>query len=179
MIYGRFGPGCTIRVLATVPVNPGHSNAQLLNDALTLAQKWDDKSRESVRILNRSVIMAEHRTLQIDVEEWESADLDEDVGTVMEFEDGLEGWDIDAPSYRTVHISLTGYAGPLTWVDSMLRKEVVYLLESIATAMAHRQDGLMFTLEARLDGPNPFLTFYLRDVPMRKVKDFTLDLEKT
>ena len=177
--YRVFGPRCDVRVSATMQVNPYHSNKQLMDTALDLARKWNGEAHERVRIPRRSVILAGHRTLTVEVEGREPDEGSfhgptEGIGYV------LESVEADTlPESRIVRVNLTGYAGTLTRMESILQKEVSYLLESLTSQMSYDHDGLMFTLEARLEGTNPFLGFYLRDVPMARSNEFTLDINES
>ena len=164
--YTFFGPKCDIQVMGMMYSPPLRDDADMLQQVLAVAKTWDPKSRQTIALSNRSVIQAGSRTLTVDV-----ADLYSDVwGAGDEGEMPNE----EGCGQRQVNIDLRGYVGPLGQMESELRA-IVALLEAL---VAHGGSQPTFSLIAHISGINPFLLFYLRDVPTESIKDFRLQLAK-
>ncbi len=78
------------------------------------------------------------------------------------------------PLDRYIAIDLRGYEGKLTRTDSLLHREVQALLDAFSNDMKKSGTQTNFTLRVSIQGNNPFLAFYLRDVPVNRVDNFEL-----
>ena len=111
---------------------------------------------------NRIVIKAgRSRTIVIDVQDDVLGEPDCDDG------DGEQ---------QLVEFSLRGYDAGVTHTQEMLDEEIEPFIDALVDAV---QDGIKsqnFSVAIGMNSPNPFLNFYLKDVPTASVKDFRLDL---
>ena len=171
--YRFFGPRCHIQVLGIIQLDPSYDDAKLLKGILSVAKAWDPDAKETLHISNRSVIQAGARTLTVDSV---NDDIDDDYGEGWNGEDLEEGG--SESSFRQAHIDLRGYEGTLTRMEALLRGEVVSLLDRLDRELSRQQTRPNFSLMAHIKGANPFLLFYLRDVPSADVSEFRLQLTK-
>lgn len=169
LYYMVFGHKCDVQILGTVSVHSSWDDATVLNAALRVAQRWRSDAKETLRSSNRSVIQASGRTITVSV----VGDQDEDdEGTETLEEDALD----PNRTERQIIIDLRGYEDKLTRTDAALHSEVHALLESFATEMCRAETKPNFTLRAHIRGTNPFLAFYLRDVPIAHIDNFQLEI---
>ena len=162
--YRLRGPRCDLRVRASTSVESCLDDKDLLDVILRVIRNWDNRAREQARLHNRSVVLAGHRTIVANVE---------DMG-VCENDPGD-----DAQTHRWgISIDVTGYVGRLTQVDGEVETEIRSLMESLSSPTLRYHDGWVYTLDAQLDGDNPFLWFYLRNVPQGRGSAFTLDIRE-
>ena len=63
-------------------------------------------------------------------------------------------------------------------MDSYLQSEIKSLLEELERQMGKRGTSPNLALRARIVGTNPFLIFYLRDVPPGRVDEFRLSVSE-
>lgn len=164
LYYLVFGPRCDVQILGTVPVDPVWDDATALNEALRVAQIWRADAKETLRSSNRSVIQASGRTLTVSV-----------VGEASQAD--IRGASGGAGcSERIIAIDLRGYQDKLTRTDSALHNEIQALLDGIVTDLRSIGQQATFTLRARIQGTNPFLALYLRDVPTTRFGNFQLQI---
>ena len=174
--YYRYrGPNCNVRILGEIPVDPNKGDEELLNTAVGAIMCLKPTPEQIVRLSNRRVVSHANRMLTFDAvnldvhQDWEDEgdeESDEYVGDVSEWQD----------RGRRVAFNLAGYDGKLTEVDSLLRTDVAYLLECLNDAVK-RQDALpIYSLRVTIEGGNPFLVFYLKDIPTKDTEQFNLRL---
>ena len=171
--YRIFGPRCVISLSGVVPTCPDVESA-LLDKALGIAGRWRPGARSLLRNANRVVIEADYKTLTVDV-------LPDDVDESEEFDefeddDGLDAPGIEPQQYSRIHFQLRGYAGPLTRMDSLVSSEIASLMSQLLRGMGSSSGTPNFALRAEVAGVNPFMTFYLRDVPADRIKEFRLNI---
>ena len=151
-----------------VPLTAGEKG--VLDCALRAAKKVFGTASVETRLTNRLIIKAGTWTARIDVpqpllpegEDEGDADADED-------ED-------DHEATREVSFQLWGYNGKETRIAAKLDQQVAPFIRDLAENMKALPDTRSFWLRIRMAGKNPFLGFYLRDVPGSKVGQFHLDL---
>ena len=164
--YLVFGPRCDVQVLGTVFVEPTLCSEDVLNQVLSVAKEWRPDAKETLRVTNRSVIQAGPRTLTVTIPT-PSPMMVEESEVVQE----------DAPlPEQEVNLDLRGYDTKLTQMDSLLHREVQALLERFTAIVCKPGRQANFSLRLRVNGTNPFLAFYLREVPTGHVDQFQLRL---
>lgn len=168
LYYLVFGPKCDVQILGTVSVNSSWDDGTVLNTALRIAQRWRNDAKETLRGSNRIVIQASGRTITVSI-----------VGDRDAGDESAEMFEEEARDYHTerqIIIDLRGYEDKLTRTDAALHSEVHALLESFSTDMCRAGTKPNFTLRAHIQGTNPFLAFYLRDVPIARIDNFQLEI---
>ena len=161
--YYRFaGPRCTMQVLGNIPTCPDEES-DLLQRVAAIAERWNSAAHPIMSVANSIVFEAGPRTLTVDVL---TEHADEDA------EDGEEYPD----SERQIRLALHGYEGTLSRMDSLVSGEVAGLLERFVTDMCRPGATPNFTLKIQIQGTNPFMAFYLRDVPAGAINNFHLSL---
>ena len=170
--YSVLGPRCDVQVLGRIIADPTLNPREILGKAHSIARNWRSDSEEVVRISNRSVIRAGPRTLTVDVRTSdESTDDDSELDEKLVV-DGEE----QIPCHHEVTFNLGGYDSKLTRMDSLLHREILSLLEQFANGLIVKGTEPNFTVRVHIHGDNPFLAFYLRDVPLSRVSEFELQL---
>ena len=166
-LYYKFcGPRCHMEVMGTVEVDACSfpSSVSVLQTVLLTSRKWNPAAKETAHLKNRTVIQAGARTLTVDSSVFDLATAEDDVD-----EAAVDG--------RRITFTLRGYEGTLGRLDEYLQGEVVSLLEALT--MLGKGLPSTFSLQATIAGINPFLLFYLRDVPSSEdIKSFRLQLTK-
>ena len=177
--YRYFGPNCVVRILGEIPVNADQSDKELLDKAVRAMKLGEEEPELVAEVGNRRVVLVAKRHLTIDAltvdmrdEEMEVVDWEGEEEGIGSIGDSFEGMDLD----RRLVFNLLGYEGKLTKVDSLLRAEVPVLLERLNDNVKVQGALCMFSLRATIEGENPFLVFYLKDVPTRGREEFTLKL---
>ena len=166
LYYLAFGPRCDVQVLGTVPVDCSWDDATALGAALSVAQNWRKDAKQTLRISNRSVIQAGPRTLSVNI-----------VGDWAEYDANAEATGFPSND-RHISIDLRGYESRLTRMDSLLQREVQALLDALSKDEIKRVGKRPnFTLRVHIEGTNPFLAFYLRDVPIPRIDNFQLQID--
>ena len=167
LYYRFFGPSCSVRIIGRFQVNPSLSDAELLNEVYSLTKKWNSGAWVALSNNNRSVIRIGAQTLTTTV-------------ATMPLRDDYDGDAFDheeeARVEKSVSLDLGGYEGAIASLDEALRKRALPLLSRFNSEMKQQGTFANLTLEAHINGTNPFLTFYLRDVPSSRVEGFYLKL---
>ena len=93
-------------------------------------------------------------------------------------EDGecLLGWGEDDDAGRVVEFFLWGYGGKAKQVKAALDKEICPFITRLTAELQAGHEGQNFWVRITTQGENPFLRFYLRDVPSAEVSSFQLHL---
>ena len=159
--YYRFaGPRCSLQVLANIPTSPDEE-PDLLQMVLTTAVRWNPAARLIMSVANSTVIEAGPRTLTADV--------------LTEYGDEEEDGECPEPD-RRIRLALHGYEDTLSRMDSVVSEEISGLLEQLVTGLCRPGATPNFTLKVQIQGTNPFMAFYLRDVPAGAINTFQLNL---
>ena len=166
--YRLFGPTYQVRAGGTFRPGLSESESELLKVGLLTAQKVYRTARVESTLANRIVIGGAHsRTIRLDLSQ--------------EFEDGEEDGLIDMPANadarhrRLVAVELWGYEANSTQVANLVEREIVPFFDNLGEAMRAEAEGRNFWLRITLPSRNPFLQFYLRDVPDADVSKFQLE----
>ena len=167
--YRFFGPTCTVRIIGRFQVDASLSDAELLSEVYSLAKNWNSRARVELCINNRSIIRAGAQTLTTTVVTMTSP---------MDYGREGSGLDEDAEVEKSVSFDLGGYEGAIASLDDALRKRALPLLLRFNSDIKKQGTLANLSLEAHIDGTNPFLTFYLLDVPSSRVEGFHLKLTK-
>ncbi len=149
-----------MQVLGEIPARPDQEST-LLQQALSIAKKWNPGAHPIMSVANRTIIEAGPRTLTVDV--------------VTQYPDEEAEEECQEPE-RRIRLVLHGYEGALSRIDSLVDGEVAGLLEQFASKMGRRDTSPSFTLKVQIQGTNPFMAFYLRDVPVGTINNFSLSL---
>lgn len=161
-IYRFRGPQCEIKVSGVIYAE-SRDRKELLNHVLKAVKIWSDNARETISIDNRSVIQAGPLTLGITV-------FDDDLDADADADGAISPLDLQ------LRIELTGYRGPLTRMDSLLRSEVQTLFDALETKFLKLGRSSTFSLQAYMSKSNPFLVFYLQNVPLADRNAFKLQV---
>ena len=166
--YRFFGPNCSVRIVGQFQVDADLSDNALLGRVLTLAKEINSRSHEDITINNRSVIRVGAQVLTTTVATT-SQEEDNDG-------DGL-GSEEEAQVEKSMSFDLGGYEGAIASLDEALRKRALPLLLRLNSEIKKQGTLANLSLQAQINGNNPFLTFYLRDVPSSRVQGFYLKIE--
>jgi hypothetical protein len=166
--YRFFGPNCAVRIVGQFQVDANLSDKALLGKVLTLAQEINSRAHEDIGINNRSVIRVGAQVLTTTVA---TISQEEDYNG-----DGF-GPEREAQVEKSIAFDLGGYEGAIARLDDALRKRALPLLLRLNSEIKKQGTLANLSLEARVNGNNPFLTFYLRDVPSSRVQGFHLKIE--
>ena len=176
LYYRYFGPNCNVRIVGDVPVNADQNDEDLLNEAVRLVMLLDPRAEQLAILSNRRSVKYYGRTLILDAVEVDAGEGETDIldweGGDDDVDDAFEEEVVD----RRVLFNLSGYAGKLTKVESLLGNEVALLLERLNGEMKRQGAQPMYSLRATVKGGNPFLVFYLKDVPSKDTELFNLSL---
>ena len=166
--YRFFGPSCTVRIVGRFQVDASLSDDVLLDEVYSLAKQLNSGARVDLNNNNRSVIRVGAQVLTTTVT----------TAYVQEYcdWDGL-GLDEEAEVEKSVSFDLGGYEGAIASLDDALRKRALPLLSRLNSEIKKQGTLANLSLVAQINGANPFLTFYLRDVPSSRVEGFHLKLE--
>ena len=165
--YRFFGPICTVRIIGRFQVDANSGDDALLNDVYMLTKKWNPGARVDLSINSRCVIRAGAQTLTATVATMPALSTYDPDESGSEEEAGVE---------KSVTFDLGGYEGAIASLDDALRKRALPLLLRFNSEIKKQGTLANLSLEAQINGTNPFLTFYLRDVPSSRVKGFHLKL---
>ena len=165
--YRFFGPRCTVRIRGRFQVDANRNDDALLDQVYVLMRNWNPGATVDLSIDNSSVIRAGAQTLTTRVatiplegsDDWDEPDGEEDAG--------IE---------KSVSFDLGGYEGAIASLDDALYKRALPLLSRFNSDIKKQGTVANLSLEARINGINPFLTIYLRDVPSSRVEEFHLKL---
>ena len=159
--YKVAGPSVEVQVTGTVPLNPESRIDDELDHVKIVARSWRDNARVYAELDNRIIIAAGARTL---------------AATLMRRE-GEEGCDSDeVEDSLDLHFELRGYQARVTTVDDLLLTDVAPLLQKLTDRdLANRRTPTL-SLNLDMDGRNPFLGFYLRDVATERIQAFQIRL---
>ena len=165
--YRFFGPRCTVRITGRFEVNANRSDDALLNEVYLLTKNWNPRAKVDINVNNRSVIRAGAQTLTTTVvtNSLEESDDRDD----LEDEDG-------AGVEKSVSFDLGGYEGAIASLDDALYRRALPLLLRLNSDIKKQGTDANLSLQAHIDGTNPFLTLYLRDIPSSRVEAFHLKL---
>ena len=166
--YRLRGPTYQVRAGGTFRTAIFESNSTLLMTGLQTAQKVYGAARAESTLTNRIVIGgANSRTIRLDV----SQEFDDD----DEYDPDDMLADEDAKVCRLVEVELWGYEANSTRVAKLVENEIVPFFDNLADSMQAEAKGRNFWLKITLPNRNPFLQFYLRDVPDANVSEFQLE----
>ena len=166
--YRLFGPTYQVRAGGTFLTALSASDSALLKVGLLTAQKVYKTARAESFLSNRVVIGgANSRTIRLDVSQ-ELDDKDEN-----RLDDVL--MDEDTRVCRLVEVELWGYEANSTRVARLVETEIVPFFDNLGDAMRAETEGRNFWLRITLPSRNPFLQFYLKDVPDAEVSTFQLE----
>ena len=149
-------------------MDPTVSDDALLNEVYSLAKQLNSGARVDLNINNRSVIRVGAQILTTtvlttyaqDYQDWDGLGLEEKV-----------------EAEKSINFDLGGYEGAIASLDDALRKRALPLLSRLNSEIKKQGTLANLSLVAQINGANPFLTFYLRDVPSSRVEGFHLKLE--
>ena len=159
--YYRFaGPRCTMQVLGNIPTRPDEES-DLLQSVHAIARRWNPAAHPIMSLANRTVIEAGPRTLTVDV--------------LTEYSEEDDDEECPVPD-RRIELAVHGYEGTLSQMDSLVSGQVAGLLEQLVTDMSRPGAVPNFTLKVQIQGTNPFMAFYLRDVPVSAISNFQLSV---
>ena len=178
--YRFFGPICQIRIIGNIPVNPKRGDKELLSRVLQIVKTWNPDADRVADMRNRNVITAGARTLTVDTR-GDVVDEDQYNGAGYEYEARIEveSWeDYEYPTDREVVFNLGGYEGKLTRMDLLLEHEISHLLGRFNGDIKREDAQSMYSLRATIQSSNPFLVFYLRDVPASNIQEFGLSFKE-
>ena len=166
--YRLFGPTYQVRAGGTFRTAIFENDSTLLMTGLQTAQKVYGTARAESTLTNRIVIGgANSRTIRLDV----SQEFDDDDG--YDLDDVLA--DEDAKVRRLIKVELWGYEANSTRVAKLVENEIVPFFDNLSDTMQAETKGRNFWLNITLPSRNPFLQFYLRDVPDANVSQFQLE----
>lgn len=182
--YYRFwGPECRVRILGEIPVAEDKKDAEVLDEAVCAVGSVRGLLDKGPRLMNRTVVDDGKVRLTFDVHtvdpfdsdrDWEREEWgDEDVYDVY-LEGEVEGEEV--VEERRLFFNLVGFGGKPTKVDSWLGSEVGVLLERLNDRLKKPGAVPMYSLRADIGGKNPFLVFYLKDLPTRQADSFALKM---
>ena len=164
--YRLRGPNYEVQARGTVWVQSSWSNEKLLDAAFSVAKNWRTDSKVELRISERIVIQSGPRTLSVDVpQQFDCNDSEEEVANKEQSQQD-----------KVVHFHLRGYDSKFSRIDFLLNSEIGPLLEQLSGQMRPQGNSENYSLEVRMGNVNPFLQFYLRDVPGVQVDLFQLRL---
>lgn len=163
--YRLFGPTYQVRAGGTFRAGLTGSESTLLTVGLRTAEKVYRTARTESSLTNRIVISAHSRTIRLDLpQELEDGD-----------EDGLDDIGESLGFNKLVEVTLWGYEANSTRIADLVENEIVPFFDNLREAMEAEAEGRNFWLKITLPGRNPFLQFYLRDVPDADVSKFQLE----
>ena len=166
-LYHRVGgPTYEVQAGGTIWTTTPESEGELLRLGLSTAKKVYTNAKVETALTNRVIIKADRsRTIRIDLPQ----DFDDD-DEHMDSDEGTGGHD------REVMFQLWGYSGKATGIETMLEREIAPFFDQMIAVMQEGHTPGNFWLRIHMEGKNPFLQFYLRDVPDAEVGKFQLDL---
>lgn len=166
--YRFFGPNCAVRIVGQFQVDANLSDQALLEKVLTLTREINSRAHEDIGINNRSVIRVGAQVLTTTV------------ATICQEEDydgNGSGPEEEVKVEKSISFDLGGYEGAIASLDNALHKRALPLLLRLNSEIKKQGTLANLSLEARINGINPFLTIYLRDVPSSSVQGFHLKIE--
>lgn len=170
--HKHYGPECTVTIRGSFHTDSPDPK-DLLDRFFSVVRHWDDTAHRSQKA-NYSTVLTRARSLTAQVIQPDEESIQPDT---RDEEDVIEPDPKDEAPNARLAFTLTGYDGRITRVDSLLEREVLYLLPRLQGALTLRcAPAPLFSLDARItSGANPFLTFWLRDVPLDDVDAFTVE----
>ena len=167
--YRWRGPTFEVQAGGTLQAIAVADESALLDRGLATARKVYTTAKADVRLANRAVIKAgRSRTIRLDVpQDW----VEEEDGA-----DGTDGYESESKGHRIISFHTWGYDGKVSRIEEVLENEIAPFFDELITAVDAAKDGRNFWLTITMRGTNPFLAFYLQDVPRAEVHNFQLDL---
>ena len=167
LYYRINGPTYEIQAGGTIRSRLSDSEQKLLTLGLLTAKKVYATASVEAILSNRVMIKADRsRTIRLDLPlEFDDSDDDEQANAPVDDDHG-----------RTVEFQLWGYDGKAARIEALLEKEIGPFINHLITEMQAKNDSRNLWLRISRQGKNPFLQFYLRDVPNAQVNNFQLDL---
>ena len=167
-----FGPYYMIRAGASFRTSLAGNDPELLQIGLQTAKDVFKPAHRESAPSNRILIAAgKSRTIRLDIlwewEEDEADELDKEDDEAHEIEGG-----------RILSMEIWGYEGNLTRLSKLVENEIVPFMDKLGTALKAEGVGRNYWLSATSDKRNPFLDFYLRDVPDAQVSKFQLEFTR-
>ena len=167
--YRFLGPTYQIQAGATFQTTFPGNDKDLLVVGLKTARKVYDKTEVDSFLSNRLIISGStSRTIRLDVFQAEEDEFEE-AGLF----DAFDAEEVEQT--RTVEASLRGYQAKSSQIVEMVEGEIVPFFDHLSTAMNANIEGRNFWLRITLPSRNPFLQFYLKDVPDADVSKFQLE----
>ena len=159
------GPTYEVQAGGVIRSTSLEDEKELLDLGLSTAKKVYASAKVETRLTNRLVIKAgQSRTIRVDLPQGFDQD-DEHMGS-----------DEEQCNDREIAFQMWGYDGKATRIEYLLAKEIAPFFDNVIAAMKAKNDSRNFWLTISMEGKNPFLKYYLRDVPNAEVDKFQLDL---
>ena len=135
----------------------------LLKRGLTVAKNTFKAAKAESTFSNRMLILAgRSRSIRLDLNEETQDDSQEN-------EDHAEG-------QRRVDFLIRGYRSKVAQIANEIDKEIAPFIENLTREIQEGSSSPNFWLNIHLPGSNPFLKFYLRDIPNAEVGKFQIEL---
>ena len=169
--YRLLGPTYQVRAGGTFRATMSENDSALLKVGLDTARKVFVTAKAESTLANRMLILgANSRTIKFDLpQEFDETDAD-GLGDALA--------DEDTRVSRLVEVELWGYEANSTRVADLVEREIVPFFDNLGDNMRAETKGRNFWLQITLPGRNPFLQFYLRDVPDADVSLFQLEFTR-
>lgn len=158
------GPSAEVAVRGHLSLSPESDTSEVLEQVREGTRSWKKKSKKRVQVVtdNEINVIAGARTLTATVISYESE------------EDTFDEVDTDL----VLSIELRGYESKVTTIDSLLDKEIEPLLLALARRCSSHNEWSSLSLNLAMTGRNPFLGFYLSDVPLQNLESFRIRLSE-
>lgn len=159
--YHLFGPSAEMKVLGTFPLDDESEFQDVLDEVRHVAKSWriSNQSQAQARVDSRRaesiILSAGARTLTATIRSDEDEDLE------------------SRPSLYLV-VELRGYQNKVRRLRYILENEIERLLVALSDACSDKRGWDNLSLSITIEGRNPFLGFYVRDIPARDISHFVV-----
>ena len=166
--YRYFGPTYQVQAGGTFRTVASERDTALLKIGLRTAQQVYGTARAESCLSNSIMIRAANsRTIRLDLHQ-EFDDKDEDDPDIILADNYAE-------VCRSVEVELWGYEANSNRITQLVENEIVPFFDKLPKSMKAKTTGHNFWLKIILPSRNPFLQFYLKDVPDADVSKFQLE----
>ena len=166
--FYAFGPTYKVSVAGVFRTSAPGEDKVLLEVGTSVAKKVYGTTRVLPPLTNRVAIRAnDSTTIQITLPQEPEHEHEPDDPIDLAFETG-----------RLVEVELWGYDTNARRITKVMEREIVPFLSGMVDALQAETLGRSFSLNITLPSKNPFLRFYLKDVPDADVNKFQLEFSQ-
>ena len=162
--YRIFGPSYQIEAGGEITTESEATDSELLRTGLLAVRKIYPEA------IPDSPISSHSNRLDIKTNRYQTVRID-----LPQIVDDEPTNDEEVAPERAVRFRVWGGGGHVNRAEALLEREIAPLLEDLSSALGPRSSAGNYWVRASMDGVNPFLRFYLKDVDEVEINHFRLD----